>query len=162
MQKIPHHCSSVTSSGELSLALKPVYFPSKTTAQLGWVWQQQWGCGRTRGCSVPAGSGKVGRGQPQNSSGAAGEHCDFPSPAQPGAASFSWDLLLKLTVLPHALRCSIGSCLRGWKAHLKKIDVLDMDDSPLNVSLVGGGGGETNQKLMEKCLHLQYEPRGGP
>lgn len=124
MQKIPHHCSSVMSSGELSLALKPVYFPLKPLPSSAGFGSKYWGCRRTWGCSVPVGLGKVGRGQPQNSSRAAGERCDFPSPAQLGAASLSWDLLLKLTVLPYALLCSISSCLSGWgggwKAHLKK------------------------------------------
>lgn len=42
---------------------------------------------------------------------------------------------------------------------LKKIELLDMDNSSLNVSLKGG---KKRSKLMEKCLHLQYEPWGGP
>lgn len=70
------------SSGVLNLALKLVYFPSKTTIQFGWglagaggvgtnsaVGRNSWAVGRLGADAALClwAWGKVGRGQPQNS-----------------------------------------------------------------------------------------------
>lgn len=134
------------SSGDLNLALKLVYFPSKPPSSLAKVWQEPallagaalragiaglWegsGLMLHRVCGLGARwdvvSPKIAR-----SCGALSKRCDFPSCAWPRAGSLPQDLLLKLAAFAHAV-CPvsvISSCLRRWRDQnhsLKKHQIL--------------------------------------